>query len=41
MTTRSKVGITKPNTRSVHLTHKVSYPEPKTVIAALKDPGWN
>jgi len=40
MTTRQKSGIRKPNPRYALLTHKVSYPEPKTVAAALKDPGW-
>jgi len=40
MTTRQKSGIRKPNPRYALLTHKVSYPEPKTVTAALKDPGW-
>nr|AAC67200.1 putative retroelement pol polyprotein [Arabidopsis thaliana] len=40
MITRAKVGITKPNPRYVFLSHKVTYPEPKTVTAALKHPGW-
>jgi len=40
MTIRQKSGIRKPNPRYALLTHKVSYPEPKTVAAALKDPGW-
>ena len=40
MVTRAKVGISKPNPRYVFLSHKVSYPEPKTVTAALKHPGW-
>lgn len=39
MTTRAKDGISKPNLRYVMLSHKVSYPEPKTVTSALKDPG--
>ncbi|KAL1224683.1 Retrovirus-related Pol polyprotein from transposon RE1 [Cardamine amara subsp. amara] len=40
MLTRSKAGITKPNPRYALLTHRVSYPEPKTVTEALKDAGW-
>lgn len=40
MVTRFKAGIIKPNPRYVLLTQKVSYPEPKTVTTALKDPGW-
>ena len=41
MVTRSKAGIHKPNPRYALMLHKVSYPEPKTVTAALKDEGWN
>lgn len=41
MTTRSKAGIIKPNPRYAMLSHKVTYPEPKTVTQALKHPGWN
>jgi len=40
MTTRLKKGIIKPNQRYALLTHKVSYPMPKTVTAQLKDPKW-
>jgi len=40
MTTRLKKGIIKLNQRYALLTHKVSYPMPKTVTAALKDPKW-
>ena len=40
MITRQKSGIRKPNPRYALLTHKVSYPEPKTVTAALNDEGW-
>lgn len=40
MVTRLKDGISKPNPRYVLLTHKISYPEPKTVTEALKAPGW-
>lgn len=40
MITRSKDGISKPKKWYVLLTHKVAYPEPKTIVAALKDPGW-
>ena len=35
MTTRLKKGIIKPNQRYALLTHKVSYPMPKTIIAAM------
>ena len=41
MVTRSQAGIRKPNPRYVLFTSRVSYPEPKTVTAALKDTGWN
>lgn len=41
MITRAKVGITKPNPRYVLLTHKVEFPEPRTVAEALRHPGWN
>jgi len=41
MVTRSKAGIHKPNPRYALMLHKVSYPEPKTVTAAMKDEGWN
>lgn len=40
MITRSKAGIIKPNPKYALLTHKATYPEPRTVMAALKDPGW-
>ena len=40
MITRQKSGIRKPNPRYALMTHKVSYPEPKTVAEALKHPGW-
>lgn len=41
MTTRAKSRISKPNPKYAMLSHKVSYPEPKTVTSALKDSGWN
>ncbi|KAG7547402.1 GAG-pre-integrase domain [Arabidopsis suecica] len=41
MVTRSKAGTHKPNPRYALMLHKVSYPEPKTVTAAMKDEGWN
>lgn len=41
MVTRAKAGVSKPNPRYALLSHKVSYPEPKTVTEALKHPGWN
>ncbi|XP_019086300.1 PREDICTED: uncharacterized protein LOC109126867 [Camelina sativa] len=41
MITKGKDGIRKPNPRYALMSHKVSYPEPKTVVAvALKHPGW-
>ncbi|XP_019085755.1 PREDICTED: uncharacterized protein LOC109126542 [Camelina sativa] len=40
MVTRLKDGIRKPNPRFALLSHKVAYPEPKTVAEALKHPGW-
>lgn len=41
MVTRAKAGIIKPNPKYALFTVKANYPEPKTVRAALKDPGWN
>ncbi|KAG7578201.1 Integrase catalytic core [Arabidopsis thaliana x Arabidopsis arenosa] len=41
MTTRSKAGIHKPNTRYVLLTTQKLNNEPKTLASAMKHPGWN
>lgn len=41
MVTRGKDGIRKPNPRYALMTVKTAYPEPKYVVAALKDPYWN
>ena len=41
MRTRAKDGIHKPNSRYVLLTSKFATEEPKTIVAALKHPGWN
>lgn len=41
MVTRSQAGIRKPNPRYALLSHKVSFPRPRTVTDALKHPGWN
>lgn len=41
MTTRAKAGIIKPNPKYVMFTVKDEFAEPKSVIAALKHPGWN
>ena len=40
MITRGKDGITKPNPRYVMMSVKIAYPEPRSVVAALKDPKW-
>ena len=40
MTTRARSGIIKPNPKYALFTVKSSYPEPKSVKAALKDKGW-
>lgn len=40
MVTRGKDGIRKPNPRYVLMSVKNGYPEPKSVVAALKDPKW-
>lgn len=41
MTTRAKAGIHKPNRRYVLLASKFSTEEPKSIVAAMKHPGWN
>lgn len=41
MTTRAKDGIHKPNPRYVLLASKFSTEEPKSIVSALKHPGWN
>lgn len=41
MVTRAKAGIIKPNPKYALLTVKTNYTEPKRVLYALKDPGWN
>ncbi|CAA7035584.1 unnamed protein product [Microthlaspi erraticum] len=41
MTTRAKAGIQKPNTRYILLTSKFSTKEPKSIVEAMKHPGWN
>ncbi|KAK2977646.1 hypothetical protein RJ640_012483 [Escallonia rubra] len=40
MTTRSHHGISKPNPKYIHLTTSSIPSEPKTVVSALKHPGW-
>lgn len=40
MVTRGKDGIRKPNPRYVLMSVNTGYPEPKSVVAALKDPNW-
>lgn len=40
MTTRARVGIVKPNPRYAMVAVKSVYPEPKSIKAALQDPGW-
>lgn len=42
MATRSKAGITKPNTKYLHAVSLLSGsdPEPRTAIQALKDKRW-
>lgn len=41
MTTRSKAGIHRPNTRYILLTSKFSTTEPKSIAEAMAHPGWN
>ncbi|AAD21687.1 Strong similarity to gi/3600044 T12H20.12 protease homolog from Arabidopsis thaliana BAC gb/AF080119 and is a member of the reverse transcriptase family PF/00078 [Arabidopsis thaliana] len=41
MTTRSKAGIQKPNTRYALITSRMNTAEPKTLASAMKHPGWN
>lgn len=41
MTTRSKAGIHKPNTRYALLASRYDTEEPKSITAALKHPHWN
>lgn len=41
MTTRARSGIVKPNPKYALVTVKSEHLEPKSVKAALKDPGWN
>lgn len=40
MTTRARAGIRKPNPRYALMTVKTSYTEPRSLKAALNDPGW-
>lgn len=40
MVTRGRDGISKPNPRYVFMSVKTAYLEPKSVVAALKDPNW-
>lgn len=41
MTTRSKVGISKPNSRYVMLATKFSPTEPRNIAEAMQHPAWN
>ncbi|WZY88986.1 hypothetical protein YC2023_045721 [Brassica napus] len=40
MTTRARAGIIKPNPRYAMVTVKASHSEPRSLKAALQDPGW-
>lgn len=41
MTTWKKAGIHKPNTRYALIASKFTTEEPKSIVAAMKHPGWN